>query len=73
MGYTDKQLEALAATYNNGDPVENLDPTSGTPGAYAWALDIIDNPEAQARRENHTILEIIREARNRYLEEEQDA
>ena len=76
MGYTDEQLEALAATYTGGYPVENLDPTSGTPGPYAWVLDIIDDPEAleaQARRENRSILEIIREALNRYLEAEQAA
>ncbi|AZA13531.1 hypothetical protein ACFPVT_05550 [Corynebacterium choanae] len=76
MEYTDEQLEALAATYEHGYPVENLDLTSGTPGAYAWVLHIIDAPEAleaQALRENRSILEIIREALNRYLQAEQAA
>ncbi|MFC5938528.1 hypothetical protein ACFPVT_03830 [Corynebacterium choanae] len=39
-------------------------------------IDIIDDPEAleaQARRENRGILEIIREAVNRYLEAEKAA
>lgn len=75
--YTPEQLEAFATQYEHGALTpEYIDNNPGTPGPYAWLLDVIDDFDqfaADMQAKGITLEQFLKQAVTQYLQAEKAA